>query len=44
MELTAHDLVYKVRAVCHASIDDLKYSKKKNRKALQAAQITKIQG
>lgn len=35
IELTAHDLVYRVLAVCQASIDELKYSKKKNRKAVQ---------
>ena len=39
MELTAQDLVYNVLAVCHASIDDLKYSKKKNRKALQTINV-----
>ena len=33
IEFTAHDLVYNDRAVCQASIEDLKYSKKKNRKA-----------
>lgn len=33
MEFTAHDLVYNVLAVCQASIDDVKYSKKKKRKA-----------
>lgn len=33
IELTAHDLVYKVLAVCHCSIDEVKYSKKKKRNA-----------
>lgn len=33
IELTAHDRVYAVLAVCHASIEELKYSKKKKRNA-----------
>jgi hypothetical protein len=33
IEFTAQDLVYNVLAVCHASIEDAKYSKKKNRNA-----------
>ena len=40
IELTAQDLVYNVLAVCHASIDDLKYSRKKNRKALRKLERT----